>query len=197
MRLKGLIITAIAWITVAGAGMLLAQAQTGAGQAASLGELARQQRAHRATSQEKPKKVYTNDNLPPKTSGGVSVAGQMSATVEAPRGGESAQAGAAGSAQGADVHDEKYYRKTMGELRSQLDLRKRELGVLEQKLAQGSMQFYTDPNKTLQEEYSRSGINKLQEDIEKKKQDIAAAERAISDLEDQLRREGAPPGWLR
>ena len=196
MRLQGLILTATAGVAVAVAGGVLAQAAR-AGQAVSLGELARQQRAQRATGQEKPKKVYTNDNLPPKASGGVSVAGQMSATVEVSQGGESAQVGDTGAAQGADVHDEKYYRKTMSGLRTRLDFHKRELSVLEQKLSQGSTQFYTDPNKTLQEEFSRSGINKLQEDIEKKKADIAADEQAISDLEDQLRREGAPPGWLR
>lgn len=98
------------------------------------------------------------------------------------------------------MHDEKYYRDEMGNLQARLDTHRRQLSVLEQKLAQGDMQYYPDPQKTLEQTSTpsfRSDVNKLQDDIAKKKQDIADDERAIEDLRDQLRREGSPAGWLR
>jgi hypothetical protein len=69
--------------------------------------------------------------------------------------------------------------------------------VLQQKSAQNDMQYYPDPNKTLRQEFTRSDINKLNDQAEKKKQEIAADEKALDDLRDQLRREGGDPGWLR
>jgi TATA-binding protein-associated factor Taf7 len=203
MTLKRIAIAGALWLALAGAGVLLAQTSSTTASETSLGDLARQLRAQRAASAQKAKKVYTNDNLPARSAGGgVSVAATISAEVHAPSQLESAEAsagvsGESSAAGGPGGHDEKYYRKAAGEIRARLDQRKRELAVLEQKLAQGSMQFYADPNQTLQQEFSRSDINKLQADIEKKKEQIAAEERAMSDLEDQLRREGAPPGWLR
>ena len=76
-------------------------------------------------------------------------------------------------------------------------LHERELAVLQQKLSQNQVQFYPDPNKSLLQEYTRSDINKLQQDIDKKKWEIAGDDKALADLEDQLRREGGEPGWLR
>jgi cell division protein FtsL len=42
-----------------------------------------------------------------------------------------------------------------------------------------------------------SDVNKLRDDIDKKKQQIADDDKAISDLEHQCQEEGCPPGWLR
>ena len=69
--------------------------------------------------------------------------------------------------------------------------------MLQQKLGQNQTQYYPDPNKTLQQEYSREDINKLTADIDAKKQQIADDEKAIEDLHDQLRHEGGDPSWLR
>ena len=82
-------------------------------------------------------------------------------------------------------------------LQDKLDLHRRQLNVLKQKQAQDQLQYYPDPNKTLQQEYSRSDINKKLDEISKKEKQIAEDEKAIQDLRDQLRREGHPPGWLR
>jgi uncharacterized coiled-coil protein SlyX len=85
----------------------------------------------------------------------------------------------------------------MSELRAQLEQHQRQLNVLQQKLGQGEMQFYTDPNKGLQQQYSRSDVTKGNEDIQKKQQAVADDQKAMDDLRDQLRREGGDPGWLR
>jgi hypothetical protein len=69
--------------------------------------------------------------------------------------------------------------------------------VLQQKLSQNDMQYYPDPNKALQQQYSREDIKKLTTDIDAKKDQVAGDEKAIEDLHAQLRQEGGDPGWLR
>ena len=96
-----------------------------------------------------------------------------------------------------DHQTENYRRSRLSKLQDRLDTDKRELDVLQQKLGQNQMQFYNDPNKSLQQEYSRGDINKLTAEIDAKKQQIADDEKAIDDLRDQLRHEGGDPGWLR
>lgn len=66
----------------------------------------------------------------------------------------------------------------------------RELGVL-------NMQYYSDPVKAMQQEYSRDDINKKTAEIDAKKKGIDADEQAISDAEDDLRKAGGDPGWAR
>jgi len=101
---------------------------------------------------------------------------------------------------GVQAHDENYYRGQMSKLRDRLDVDQRQLDVLQQKLGQNQMQYYPDPNKGLLQESgptAMSDIHKLQDQIDKKKADVAADQKAIDDLQDQLRHEGGDPGWLR
>jgi predicted RNase H-like nuclease (RuvC/YqgF family) len=203
MSFKRVLVAAVAMLAFSGVGRLLAQAQ----EALSLGDLARQQKAQRAKAARKPVKEFSNDNLPARpATAGLTVAGEMSAEPQATKSGESEGTEAAEAAkqpaggEAEAVHDEKYYRDEMSKLQARLETHRRQLSVLEQKLAQGDMQYYPDPQRTLEQTSTpsfRSDINKLQDDIAKKKQDIADDERAIEDLRDQLRREGSPPGWLR
>jgi len=147
----------------------------------SLGEKARELKAQQA-QQSKPAKVFTNDNIPT-GSGGISVIGPEASTA---------------TPEGTPAeHNEHYYRKTMSSLQAKLELDQRQLAVLQQQLSLNQLQYYPDPLKTLHQEYSRSDINKLQAEIEAKKQDIKSDEDAISDLRAQLQREGGDPGWLR
>jgi hypothetical protein len=85
----------------------------------------------------------------------------------------------------------------MSELQANLDLHKRELSVLQQKLNLNQMQYYNDPQKALEQQYSRDDINKRTAAVDAKKQQIADDEKAIEDLRDQLRRESGDPSWLR
>jgi ribosomal protein L19E len=147
----------------------------------SLGERARELKAQQA-QQSKPARVFTNDDLK-NGSGTINVIG-VGASTDTSEG-------------SAAEHNEHYYRKTMSELQAKLDIDQRQLAVLQQELGINQVQYYPDPSKTLQQEYSRSDINKLQEEIEAKQQEIKADEDAISDLRAQLQREGGDPGWLR
>ena len=173
----------------------------------SLGDLARKLRAERAKTPEKAK-LFTNDNLPARPpEEKETVATSMSPTPSGPKKAETnkktkAEAkpqteSAAETESPEGVYDESYFRTQMSTLQDQLNLHQRELQVLQQKLGQGSMQYYADPNKTLQQEYSRSDVAKLNQQIANKQQQIADDEKAMDDLRDQLRREGGDPGWLR
>ena len=82
-------------------------------------------------------------------------------------------------------------------MKSRLEEHQRELDVLTQKLGQNKMQYYDDPNKSLQQQYSREDVDKLKSGIDAKQQQVDADNKAIDDLRDQLRHENGDPGWLR
>jgi hypothetical protein len=163
-------------------------------QSSSLGTVARQLRAQRADTAKKTVKVFTNDNLP---AAGLNAASGVSSSPTEPAQPQSEGSSAAKPAAGGGAQGERYYRDEKAKINAALEIHRRELAVLQQKAAQDDMQYYPDPNKTLQQEFSRSDINKLNDQVEKKKQQIAADEKALDDLRDQLRREGGDPGWLR
>ena len=142
----------------------------------SLGDLARKVRSEKA-KEAQPPKVFTNDNLPtagagqnpeaaPGTANSSEKKPEKAATETKGKGEEKP------SAEAEDVHDEKYYRKQMGELQSKLDTHKRELNVLQQKLDINQVQYYNDPYKTLEQEYSRADISKLTQEVDAKKAEI-------------------------
>jgi chromosome segregation ATPase len=166
----------------------------------SLGDLARQVRAQREKSAQKPAKVFTNDNLParPSLESATPAPGLSATTPEQKETKSEASTTEEKPTEGA--HDEAYYRKRSKELQNQLDLHRRELAVLEQKAGDQQNIFYTDPNKTLQQSSTPAYVadaKKLQDEIAKKKGQIADDQKALDDLRDQLRREGGNAGWLR
>jgi len=161
----------------------------------SLGDLARKLRADRKQTDQKPK-VFTNDNLP--TAPKLESSSETSGTSATPSKGAEASAGAAKPSPGA--HDEAYFRKRAKELRDQMALHQRELSVLEQKHSQGQTAYYSDPQKSLLQTSSPafySDENKLRDDLQKKKDQIAADQKALDDLADELRRVNGDPGWIR
>jgi hypothetical protein len=160
----------------------------------SLGDVARQLRAQRKKPPQKGK-VFTNDNLP--THPQLETVNTASGTSATPSGQKESTTEAKSSEGG---HDEAYYRARAKDLQDQLELHQRELSVLEQKLSQGQTAYYSDPQKTLQQESTpafQSDVNKLRDEIDKKKQKIADDQKAIDDLRDQLRHEGGDAAWVR
>ena len=199
MKLKRMPVASVLILLILSGGLWLVRAQD---RATSLGDIARQLKAQRAKAAKKPVKVYSNDNLPKRQPGeALTMAGGISQEVPQTPPGSSASAGAAGGAESSSApsgaHDEKYYRGKMAELRDRLETHQRLLNVLQQKQSQGQTQYYSDPNKTLQQEFSRSDANKAVDDVAKMQQNIADDEKAMDDLRDQLRRDGGEPGWLR
>jgi polyhydroxyalkanoate synthesis regulator phasin len=49
----------------------------------------------------------------------------------------------------------------------------------------------------MNEQYSRNELNTRQAEIDKQKATVEAARRAISNLEEELRKKNLPPGWAR
>jgi hypothetical protein len=202
-------------LPVVGAGVTFAQASRPASTGPSLGDMARQLKEQRAKAFVKPQTVFTNDNLPARPPAEGLTAATGISTTAATTESTPAAVGAASTATvktatktqatvsssgDNEVRDQKYYRRKMKELETQLSLHQRELSVLEQKLSQNQMQYYPDPQKTLTQESTPafySDVSKRRSDVDNKKQQIADDEKAMDDLRDQLRREGGDPGWLR
>ncbi|MGB8543447.1 MAG: hypothetical protein WCD49_17590 [Candidatus Acidiferrales bacterium] len=138
--------------------------------------------------QAKSAKVFTNDNLP--TTGGISAVGEASATA-----GTDKASGSGGSA--SLDSQEKMWREKFGTLRHKLEQDQQELDVMQRELGVLDVQYYNNPVKTLQQELTRSDINKKTSDIDAKKAQIEADTQAISDAEDDLRKSGGDPGWAR
>jgi len=155
----------------------------------SIADYARKMREQQKGSQpgSKPAKVYTNDDVQQlQGTSGVSVA----STPVAPATSETASGG----------HNKKYFQKEYGKLLAQKQIHERQLEVLQEKLGQNNIQYYPDPNKQLEQESTpkaRSDINKIHADIDAKKLEIQKDDEAISNLQDQLRRDGGDAGWLR
>lgn len=163
----------------------------------SLGTIARELRAKRAQEKQKPVKVYTNDSLrelPTPQTG--------TKPAEPAKAGKSATERPAptSAAHPPEKYGEKYFRSRADKIRSRLKLHRSQLAVLEQQLSLASTEYYPDPQKTLQQESTpdfHGKVNKLWAEIEKTKRQISADQKAMDDLEQELRRHSGDPGWLR
>jgi chromosome segregation ATPase len=139
--------------------------------------------------QAKPGRVFTNDNLP--TTGGISAVGET-ATASA---GEN-KAGAS-DAPASLESQEKTWREKFAKLRHKLEQDQQELDVMQRELGVLDVQYYNNPVKAMQQDLTRSDINKKTSDIDAKKALVEADKQAISDAEDDLRKAGGDPGWSR
>jgi len=211
MKCEKASIGTLALILGLGAGVALAQTSKSS---EPLGDVARQLKAQRAKPPEK-SKLFTNDDLAklsvspehstasPANSSTISKEAKPAEKPAKETSGKEAQkesAKAAPAKTDEETHGEKYFRDHMSKLQDQLDIHRRELSVLEQKLGQNQMMYYPDPNKGLLQQSgptAMSDVYKLQDQITKKKAEIAADQEAIEDLREQLRREGGDAGWLR
>jgi hypothetical protein len=156
--------------------------------------LAEAARKAREKQKEEPKtgRVFTNDNLP--TTGGISTVGQATAPAgsTSPEGTETGTSATASSGSG-----ENFWRDRFATLRHKLEQDQENLSILQRELGTLSTQFYSDPNKQLQQQLTRSDIDKKTSDIDKAKAQVAADQQAISDAEDDLRKAGGDSGWAR
>ena len=154
--------------------------------------------ARRAKEQKKqetkPARVFTNDNLP--AAGGGSTVGTAPAESDASSG-KSAATSASSASTAAPAQGETYWRGKFSKLNRKLEQDQSELAVMQRELGQLSLQNYSDPNKAMQQGYSRTDIDKKTSEIDAKQKEIDADKQAISDAEDDLRKSGGDPGWAR
>lgn len=150
----------------------------------SLAEVAKKDR--RESNKEGRVPLYTNNNLPSGPSG-ISIIG--------PGSGPGANRGAAQEPGAASTKDVPHLRYQLSKAQQRLGIAQREVAVLQQKLSQSKMQYYPDPNKSLQQEYSRQDINQLMSALSQKKQEVASAQKEVADLEDQIQQEQRAAGF--
>jgi hypothetical protein len=163
--------------------MALAQSTSQDQPTESLADAARRLKAQQGQTTPKQGKVFTNDDVATsKPSGGTTDSSSTATGTD--------KSGSGGA------HGEKYYRKEYSKLMAKKEMDQRQLEVLQKKLNQNDVQHYTDPNQGLQQQYTREDINKNQDEMTKKQAKIAADDQAISDLQDQLRRDNGDPAWL-
>lgn len=169
------------------------QQQTPAPQGDSLAEAARKARAAEKKTPKAPR-VFTNDNIP--TAGGVSEVGVASQT-SSDSGSDSSAAGlqAKGATKSGAGKDEASWRARFAQLHHKLEQDQAELDIMQRELGVLNMQYYSDPNKAMQQQLTRDDINKKTDAIDKKKAQVAADQQAISDAEDALRKAGGDAGW--
>jgi hypothetical protein len=143
----------------------------------------------------KPKKVYTDDDVKPAEA--PPAPAQPAAEGQAEAGSD--QTGAAGSvAKGKeDPNGEEAWRKRFADQRTKIAKAQEELDVLQRELEKAQVQYYPDPQQAMKQQLTRNDINEKAAKIQAKKAEIEKLNEELSDMEDQLRKNGGDPGWAR
>jgi chromosome segregation ATPase len=168
----------------------------------SLADAARKAREQKKEAP-KPKKVFTNEDFGGGTSNSAAQASAPAAqTKENAEGQANAEAAGGEKAAGdktapANKNDEESWRKRFKEAREKLATAEKELDILQREAQKAQVQYYSDPQKALAEQYSRKDVNDKDTQIAAKKQEVEQLKQHISDMEDELRRSGGEAGWAR
>ena len=163
----------------------------------SLGELARQEEARRGTVKQ-PARVYTNADL-----GGEGKAATESqpapATPAAPAPSTQTPPEAKPAAPPAEPdskNDEKKWRERITQARDQLARSKMFLDALQSRINALTTDF-TARDDPAQRAAISSDRQKALAELERVKRDIDQQTKAIADIQEEARRAGVPPGWVR
>ena len=189
MRLTSLCRTAVLLsFLVTTAGLACAQQDSSQPPATdAVADAARKARAEQKTAP-KPKKVFTNDDMP-------STPPPDASKAVAPAGGQAADAESSDDAN--NPKSESYWRKRFQKQRDKISSAEQELDVLQRELNKDQVQYYNDPQKALMQQHDRSDINEKTAKVDAKKQQIDSLKQELSDMEDDLRKAGGDPGWAR
>ena len=154
-------------------------------------DAARKARAEKQAAA-KPKKVYTDDDFASKKN--------VPATPASTGGDQASATDATAATDAAALNDPKseaYWRKRFRTVREKLDNSEKELDVLQRELNKDQVQYYSDPQKALMQQYDRKDINDKTAKVDAKKKEIEDLKKQLSDMEDELRKAGGDPGWAR
>ena len=164
-------------------------------QSVPLGELSKKEAERRKTTPP-PAKVYTNADLPAAASKTSAQAPPATGTTAAPAGGGSEPSTPAAQKPEGEERTEEWWRARMTQLAE--DLRRNEvfLEALQSRVNALSADFLNrdDP-------YQRGKVSedraKAAAEMVRVTADIAKTRQAITDFEEEARKAGVPPGWLR
>jgi hypothetical protein len=157
----------------------------------------------------KPKKVFTNEDVstappasansnaaPPSTS--TSPAADATKDNAAATGSASSGDAVGGNKSAAPAKSaEATWRDKFRDERAKLADAERELDILQREAQKAQVQYYSDPQKAMTEQYNRKDVNEKDTKIAAKKQEIEQIKQHIADMEDELRKSGGEIGWAR
>lgn len=184
-------------LAVVGVAMLMA-ALPAAASAQSLAEVARAEQARRK-EQPKPAKVYTNDSVKTDiTPSTAAVAGPVAAPAAAPAvATDAAPVPADAAAPAADERrDQAYWRGRVGAAREQLERSRTFADALQTRINALSADFANRDDPAQQRLISQNRTKAVAE-LDRVQREIASHTTAITAIEDEARKAGVPPGWLR
>jgi hypothetical protein len=198
-KVQILVTSALFALLLAGTSILAQQDQTQSGPGDPVADAARKAREAKKTAP-KPKKVFTNDDISSKPAAeapapATSAASQGSATTTPPEAPAKQAKAATGPAE--DPNSEAAWRKRFAAQRRKISDAEEELSVLQREAAKADLQYYSDPQKAMNEQFTRNEINEKNEKIAAKKKQIEDLKQQLSDMEDQLRAAGGDAGWAR
>jgi hypothetical protein len=185
---------------VIGATLVSLLAGTEIAQAQSLADVAKQEEARRKAVK-KPAKVYTNGSLTP-------VPGEVIPTPPAPRPEGEAQPESVPGAEPAKdtpsadeaTSDPKqtpgYWKKRMVDAVEARDNNQLMIDALQSRV-NALLTDFTNRDDPAQRALIAADRQKALDELERRKKEQEQLEKAILDLEDEARRAGVPPGWLR
>jgi hypothetical protein len=146
----------------------------------------------------KPKKVFTEDDIAPKPAADVPAPSNVSSnpdsgiaqsTTSVSKNGESEKK--------EDPNSESAWRKRFAAQHRKIADAEEALGVLQREAEKADLQYYSDPQKAMNEQFTRQEINEKNDKIAAKKKEIADLRQQLSDMEEQLHNAGGDPGWAR
>jgi hypothetical protein len=165
--------------------------------AQSLAEVARKEEARRDKIKHT-SKVYTNTDLKPaaRWSGAPSPGSAASEPAEPGEKPADEKADTAAQDEDARAKDEQQWRARMAEARTALDRSKTFAEALQSRI-NGLYADFTARDDPAQRGAIERERQKNIAELERVKSEIQAQTKAIADLEEEARRAGVPPGWLR
>jgi hypothetical protein len=187
---------------------VLAQPQDASQQSGDpIAEAARRSREAKLNSA-KPRKVYTDDDVAHSKPEPPTTADAAATDQNAPPADGSAPTGTAGKKSATEkekpltpaeqeAKKESDWRKRFREQHEKIARAEKELDVLQRETEKAQVQYYPDPQKALEEQYSRKDINDRDAKIAAKQQEITQLKQGLADMEDSLRAAGGDPGWAR
>ena len=153
----------------------------------------------------KPKKVFTDDDIkpaeqpppPPAASDSAALADEAKLDKKAAAPQNEDVPGKGSMTEKEDPNSEKAWRNRFAEQHKKISDAELELDVLQREAQKADIQYYSDPQKAMNEQFTRKEINEKNDKIEEKKRQVAALRQQLSDMEDQLRASGGDAGWAR
>jgi chromosome segregation ATPase len=144
----------------------------------------------------KPKKVFTDDDVATRPPADVQASTAPGKSDDGTAQGK-APVSKTDAEKKEDPNSEAAWRKRFAAQRRKISDAEEALSVLQREAEKADLQYYPDPQKALQEQYTRAEINAKNDKIAEKKKEIADLKQQLSDMEDQLRSSGGDPGWAR